>query len=373
MVGPTSTTPASKYELEKVGINYKLARKIITSRAKLIKKENSTIRELFAILDPLLKSIRTDLLIVKYHQLSESVERVIEAEEEKNVMSLGQASSIASRLAAFLEQYLGGSVAQISLALRIVLNTLLSSHVGDVGEILTEEVPTEIKAKFDVTSSVPIEQIKGLVESPIGGKTFADRLQAKYGDALSKIKVVLVQDLLKGSDTRTISKNVAEVVGMNLRPYIATLARTEIHRAASNVNKAIYQQNSDVIKQMQWCATLDLHVCLACANLDGTLLELDSELSPPLHPLCRCVLLPVVKSLNELGVEGYEMNPEVRASMNGTVPGRITFEEWFKDLPVSQQKEYLGDKRYAAYSRGELNFSDFSSVDKIFTLGDLGI
>jgi SPP1 gp7 family putative phage head morphogenesis protein len=346
-------------------VNYRLASQLLSSRADLILTENKTVKELLSVLDPVILDIQSNL-VPSLTRVSEGV--VKEAEEPKK-LAFSSASALAKRVIDIIGYNLNASSSQISLILKIVLSTLFIREVQKTKEILDAGLK-DVKPYVNVDFSASLAQIRAAVEQPLGGKA-EQLLKARYGDTLTRIRAVLVQGLIGGWGVPKITKSIVGVVNTNLRPYIGTLARTEIHRIASTVNKTMFRQNSDIIKMTQWLATLDLRVCIRCGNLDGKTFPLGDDLTPPIHPRCRCVEIPVVKSMSELGGDDIEMPPEVRASMDGTVPGSISFPEWFGDLSSDKQKKYLGPARYQLYQSGALKFSDFSSVDRIFSLGEL--
>lgn len=76
------------------------------------------------------------------------------------------------------------------------------------------------------------------------------------------------------------------------------IARTETAAAYSKGSLLAYQE-SGVVAQVEWLATLDDLTSPECAALHGTRAELgkafrDGTLHPPRHPRCRCTLVPVL-------------------------------------------------------------------------------
>ncbi len=86
---------------------------------------------------------------------------------------------------------------------------------------------------------------------------------------------------------------------------------------------------------------------------------------------CRCILLPVTKSWEQLAKEakgdsalGRAMdqalakNPGLRASMDGPVSSKLTYEGWFDSLSSSRQEEILGPGKFKLWSQGQLSMVD---------------
>jgi SPP1 gp7 family putative phage head morphogenesis protein len=78
------------------------------------------------------------------------------------------------------------------------------------------------------------------------------------------------------------------------------IARTETAAADIQGNLMGYRE-SGVVDSKQWLVAQD-EVCEDCQAMDGMVVALDSEFpggDPPLHPNCRCDLLPVLSQPNE--------------------------------------------------------------------------
>lgn len=93
------------------------------------------------------------------------------------------------------------------------------------------------------------------------------------------------------------------------------ITRTEVLRASNQASVDAYQQ-SGVVEGLQWltagaddeCADYEGEI----VALDGTFYDSESEFAdgyPPLHPNCRCVVLPVL-----LGEKGYTPLPNKKAA-----------------------------------------------------------
>jgi hypothetical protein len=93
--------------------------------------------------------------------------------------------------------------------------------------------------------------------------------------------------------------------------------------------------------------TLDSRTCLVCGSLDGKIFDTEEAATAHkcLNEHCRCVVLPVIK-----GMEDFDEDDE-RASMDGPVPASMTYEKWLKKQLVKIKKEILGDY-YENYKNG---------------------
>ena len=77
------------------------------------------------------------------------------------------------------------------------------------------------------------------------------------------------------------------------------IARSEVIRASNFAATEAFDQ-SGVVDEVQWLATPDDRIDSECADLDGQTIKLGSSFAsgveyPPLHPNCRCTVVPVIK------------------------------------------------------------------------------
>jgi len=152
----------------------------------------------------------------------------------------------------------------------------------------------------------------------------------------------------------------------SLRVSVERNTRTALQSYAMETRKMIYEKNQKLFDGYKWVATLDRRSCIVCGSLDGKVHETMSDFGevPPIHPNCRCTVVPVIKGYEELD-EG-----DTRASMNGQVDGKIDFEDWLKVQPADVQKDVLGEYRYKLFSEGE-PMKNFIADNKVLTISEL--
>jgi len=140
------------------------------------------------------------------------------------------------------------------------------------------------------------------------------------------------------------------------------LVRTGILSLSNGAREAVIKDNADIVKGVQWVATLDKGTCPICGALDGKAWSLDDLTQtldgeaiempgmPPVHPNCRCTVIPVLRSFREMGIDADEIPPGTRASMDGQIPATVSYEQWFasKDLEFPGFAEAVLGKANAA-------------------------
>lgn len=131
------------------------------------------------------------------------------------------------------------------------------------------------------------------------------------------------------------------------------LARTATQHVAAVARDQTMRANTDIIKGYQYVATLDSRTTMLCASRDGNVYEdIDRKPELPAHWQCRSTYVPVTKSWRELGFDRDEVDPRARASMNGEVPAKLTYEEWLRKQPEGVQREALGRRRWEQWKQG---------------------
>lgn len=147
------------------------------------------------------------------------------------------------------------------------------------------------------------------------------------------------------------------------------LVRTSYQAVMSSARQDSYNANDDVIKGTEFSAVMDLRTTSRCRGYDGAQWDLKGNpigakklpfAQPPLHFSCRSLLLPVMKDLEEiLGVPGMSAMPSsTRSSIDGQISTDVTFDQWMKSRPVSEQIEVLGKGRQKLYADGKISLAD---------------
>ena len=183
------------------------------------------------------------------------------------------------------------------------------------------------------------------------------------GDAL---RMGLMKGETVAEMTRRIAPSVVDTVnaakeGKPIKDIIGTakrnaeaIVRTTTLTTMREANMDVYKANADVVKGVQWCATLDDRTTDLCQKLDGKVwllpdYEPDGHDEPfpgaSAHWNCRSAILPALKSWEELAEEaggdaewakkmdefqeGADGGAQ-RASKDGTVDAAVTYEEWLE-------------------------------------------
>lgn len=165
----------------------------------------------------------------------------------------------------------------------------------------------------------------------------------------------------------SVAKNgqVADVGAIQqLRTSIMRNTRTALQSFAMETHRMIYEQNQELFAGYKWYATLDRRTCVVCGEKEGHVYEKYSDIgdTPPEHYNCRCTILPILKG-------DYDLE-DTRASMNGQVDAKLTFEDWLAEQTADIQRDVLGETRYNMFKNGA-ELKDFVLDNRILTISEL--
>lgn len=124
----------------------------------------------------------------------------------------------------------------------------------------------------------------------------------------------------KGLEGSKLSNWIAKKQQKVIRQNAITAARTHMQTVAVDSMTRVYSNNSDIIKEYEWNATMEpgytttgRGTCLRCAALDGQTYATREEMPTiPLHPNCRCLPIPITKSWQELGINSSQTDNIIR-------------------------------------------------------------
>lgn len=147
------------------------------------------------------------------------------------------------------------------------------------------------------TAYAPTRSLRDTVEQAVRAFT-----QSFVETDKQKLTDILDSGLNNGDSVAQIERQIRDQFGDFRKSQSTVIARTETMRA-SNAGAIDAYQQSGVVEALQWLTAEDGNVDAECAELDGNIVGFGSSFfetaflsgeQPPLHPNCRCVLLPVL-------------------------------------------------------------------------------
>ena len=230
--------------------------------------------------------------------------------------------------------------------------------------------------------------------------------------SVERMSLAEITRAAKGS----IENNYSDGVFTESKVSAARMARTIVNGVSNNARVETIVQNSDAIDGVKFVGTLDGKTCPYCASYDGYIWrgeEIAEARRPPIHPNCRCCLIPYVELKDEEGnvvdVDGerpaanadfdklaqdaynerarekgwkrrwddlspstrlkyyYQAQKDYEAETGKPayrqVSGATTFQEYFHRQPDSFKRAWLGAKRYELYKSGKLKEKNIFKPD----------
>lgn len=168
---------------------------------------------------------------------------------------------------------------------------------------------------------------------------------------------------LRGTRARNYADGMLNVTGRTATQIV----RTALQHAASQAREETLAQNGDVIKAVQWLATLDKRTCPQCAALDLRVFKLGVGPRPPIHIQCRCTVIPLLEEEFARLAKGAQR--AAKGASGGTqVDAGLSYYQWLKGQPADFQDEAIGAARAKLLRDGGLSAQRFAAMqlDKNF-------
>lgn len=190
------------------------------------------------------------------------------------------------------------------------------------------------------------------------------------------------------ASAETNQQIVQRIVGKQGQPGImetskrnaAALVQTSVQAVANDARLETFK-SSKTVKGVRQVSTLDSHTTDICIAYSGAEWDLDGKPlngapafnnGPPRHFNCRSVLVPITKTWKELGVNLPEFEPSTRASDEGPISAKTTFDEFLRRKGREYQDAILGPGRADLWRRGKITLRDLVAGDgRPLTLDEL--
>lgn len=256
------------------------------------------------------------------------------------------------------------------------LNKALADDLLDIAKLSSETAIKSINnnIKFELlTNSVTVEQLKTLLNNDaLFGAVSSEWWTRQSTSLKNKFADVLRSGILSGKSTSEIVKSLRENLNITNSKKVEALVRTSVASINNQSKLLVYQKNKDVFKGFQQISTLDSRTTDICIAYSGKMWDMDYNPighdlpyndGVPRHWGCRSVIVPIIKSFKDLGLNIDEVPKTVRASIDGYVPQDITFEEFLKKKGIAFQNKTLGKERAKLFREGKITLLDLISSD----------
>lgn len=249
----------------------------------------------------------------------------------------------------------------------------------------------------------PAEKLVAIVNSqPFEGDTLKGWMQRTEESDVQKMLGYAKIGIVQGHSPTEIARGVIGTKQFDYRDGVARKAFRNIESVIltltngiqNEAKQALYEANSDIIKDELFVATLDVGTTFECASNDGEKFKRGKGPIPPLHFRCRSLRvpyinpdnlrnrgfdssterqllqeytknanIPIVKSRNDLPF-GYKTKYDSYArrrtrQLVGQVPAKTNFNKWLGNQTKEFQDDYLGPTRGEMFRRGDITLDKF--------------
>jgi len=201
----------------------------------------------------------------------------------------------------------------------------------------------------------------------IGGSGKKKKILAKYNKQSNHIIIIKLENgkEIKCTEDHLIltDKGWAEVGELTGEEKIAENARIKsIERVQEECTVYDITVEDDHSFKVFGCV---VHNCVVCGEIDGKIFkEIEEAPKLPQHHNCRCLLVPIVKGMEELD------DDDTRASEDGPVSANMSYQDWLKTQPDEVVRDILGATRFEMYKNGA-EISQFVDYGRKLTLEQL--
>lgn len=284
----------------------------------------------------------------------------ISDEARTQLMMLGREirSSINSADSPMTRATMNRIISTINERASAIYSTIAGQHVDAIGRVI--KVDSRLMRNIANLPEAPTDAALRRAEGRmlIQGASAEQRWLKQRDDLTFRVTSELRSGVASNLDNPTISKTIVGS-GSQQRGGVMELfrrrARTLVHDGINSAANAGRQATlkANKVKVQRWTAILDPSVCPHCAVRDGKLFDLEGQPvghalpkgdGPPLHPNCRCLLIP-------------ELYPDEPAPTDSGKQGNRG-ENFLKRLTKSEQESILGVGRTELFRRGNITLKD---------------
>lgn len=216
---------------------------------------------------------------------------------------------------------------------------------------------------LDVTSPTISRARAAAFSKPFETRLLRDWVRDLGANDKRRLRSAIQNGFIEGLTTPQIARSVQNEIDVTRR-HATTITRSALSHTANAARSEVGRANADLVKGVQYIATLDSRTTLRCASLDKRVFPVDSGPRPPQHHQCRSVTTFVLKGVS--GTVG------TRASFNGQVAADINYSQFLRNQSREFIEEVLGKTRADLFIRGRLDIDRFTDRSgRTFTLAEL--
>ena len=264
------------------------------------------------------------------------------------------------------------------------LNKPISKAVGEAGAFSYTDTNRILSwdnrvQGFNNVARSPAQVASMVQDEKLGGKYLDDWLWSAMREENGALKAEVASSMIRGKGYKETMKELGGRYDNMLsakgnKQNIETVTKSYIQSANAKAHEDIYEANSDIIESVEWSAVMESGntatgrgTCPRCAALDGMQYKSTRSAPPcPLHPRCRCMLLPITPTWRELGFDVDEMEPVYKKwyirspgrkiMQTGLIDGN--YADWWMTRSNKFQDASVGPRRAELIRADIIDFQD---------------
>jgi SPP1 gp7 family putative phage head morphogenesis protein len=171
-------------------------------------------------------------------------------------------------------------------------NNIMKSNLGGVATDAYYDTLYELYRGYGVGTSFNLLSptvVNQLIMNPVNGQNFSTRVWNNRDALANQVNQILTDGIIKGVSNKEMTKQLSQRMDSG-RKVANRLIRTEVTNTYAQSSLQGYN-DSGIVKQYEYLATLDNRTSEICTELDGKIFDTDKAITglnyPPMHPNCR--------------------------------------------------------------------------------------
>ena len=310
----------------------------------------------------------TRVLLAAYRDADEELTQMLLRVRDPGSLTASRLRAVQANIREALEAQHAIVSSGIRAAMAETAATEAEAALGVLNRIL-------VPVGLDTTTPRAAAILAASRSTPYEGKIASQWISQLHAGDLARVQQAVVRGVTIGQTTDEMVRSVVGSPALRYRDGtrevsrrgLRTLVRTSMIHASTQAREASWAENADFIEGERWISTLDGRTSPICQSLDGQIFPVGEGPRPPAHFNCRSTMTPILKGEAELGLP-----PGTRASLDGQVPGDLTYEEWLRGRSAAFQDDVLGPTKGKLFREGGVSLDRFvSTTGKPFTIAQL--
>lgn len=187
---------------------------------------------------------------------------------------------------------LQGQLTEILKGLSKQENDIMSAALAGVARDQYYDTFYELHKGIGIGNSFNLlteSTVKSLIHNEVNGADFSTRIWDNTDKLATTVNQTLKAGITQGLSNQEMAKRIANTMASGTK-VANRLLRTEVTNSLNQASLLSYE-NSGIVKQYEYIATLDERTSVICMDLDGSAFDVKEATAglnfPPMHPNCR--------------------------------------------------------------------------------------